>query len=157
MAKMNYLSGKQLSDFLKGLSSDNIVKIELITTPTAEFRCRGNAGFINIVTRKRTIRGYGIDLRSTVTRGSTWMFNENISASLNTRQLSLAWRFRLQYAEPESKSTSGNTLEENGAAYQLQRVNTSNYHIKFYTYRMGGRLAHQRPASAGRPLSWLFR
>lgn len=135
--KMNYLSGKQLADFLKGLSSDNVVKIELITTPTAEFDAAGNAGFINIVTRRRTIRGYAIDLRSTVTRGSTWMFNENISASINTKQLSLYGSFDYNTPNRKVKSISGNTVLENDTAYRLERLNTSNYHIKFYTWRAG--------------------
>jgi hypothetical protein len=135
--KMNYLSGKQLSDLLKGLSSDNVAKIELVTSPGAEFDAAGNAGFINIVTRRRTIRGYGIDLRSTVTRGSTWMFNENISASVNTSQLSLYGSLDYNTPNRKVKSTSGNTVQENGAAYLLERINTNNYHIKFYTWRMG--------------------
>ena len=135
--KMNYLSGKQLADFLKGLSGDNIAKIELITTPTAEFDAAGNAGMINIVTKRRTIRGYAIDLRSAVTRGSTWMVNENISTTVNTRKISLYGS--LDYNTPNRKtiSTSGNTIQENGAAYRLERANTSRYLIKFYTYRAG--------------------
>lgn len=136
--KMNYLSGKQLSDLLKGLSSDNVAKIELITAPTAEFDAAGNAGFINIVTRRRTIRGYGIDLRSTVTRGSTWMFNENISASVNTGKLSLYGSFDYNMPNRKVKSNSGNTIQENDTTYRLERVSTSNYHIKFYTWRLGG-------------------
>lgn len=135
--KMNYLSGKQLADFLKGLSSNNVAKLELITTPTAEFDAAGNAGFINIVTRRRTIRGYGIDLRSTVTRGSTWMFNENIAASINTDKLSLYGSFDYNMPNRKVISTSGNTVQENGTSYRLERDNVSNYHIKFYTYRAG--------------------
>jgi hypothetical protein len=42
--KMNYLSGKQLADFLKGLSGDNVAKIELITAPTAAFDAAGKTG-----------------------------------------------------------------------------------------------------------------
>jgi hypothetical protein len=135
--KMNYLSGKQLADFMKGLSGDNIAKIELITTPTAEFDAAGNAGIINIVTKRRTIRGYAIDLRSAVTRGSTWMVNENISATLNTRKISFYGS--LDYNTPNRKtvSSSGNTVLQNGAAYRLERANTSRYLIKFYTYRAG--------------------
>lgn len=135
--KMNYLSGKQLADFLKGLSGEHVARIELITAPTAEFDAAGNAGIINIVTRRRTIRGYAIDLRSTVTRGSTWMFNENISATLNTRRLSLYGSF--DYNTPNRKviSTSGNSLQENGNTLHLQRTGDSRYLIKFYTWRLG--------------------
>lgn len=136
--KMNYLSGKQLADFLKGLSGDNVAKIELITAPTAEFDAAGNAGIINIVTRKRTIRGYAIDLRSSVTRASTWIINENITASLNTKQLSLYGSFDYNTPHRQVKSTSGNEVRENGNPLRLERINTSLYKIKFYTYRLGG-------------------
>jgi hypothetical protein len=135
--KMNYLSGKQLADFLKGLSGDNVAKIEVITAPTAEFDAAGNAGIINIVTRRRTIRGYAIDLRSTVTRGSTWMFNENISATLNTQKLSLYGSFDYNTPNRKVKGVSSNSLQENGTPLQLKRVSDSRYLIKFYTWRVG--------------------
>jgi hypothetical protein len=148
--KMNYLSGKQLAGFLKGLSGDNIAKIELITAPTAEFDAAGNAGIINIVTRKRTIRGYAIDLRSAVTRGSTWMTNQNISATLNTRAFSLYGSF--DYNTPNRKviSTSGNTVQDNGNTYRLDRESISRYLIKFYTWRAGAdwRLSDRHQLSA---------
>lgn len=136
--KMNYLTGKQLAGFLKGLSGDNVAKIELITAPTAEFDAAGNAGIINIVTRRRTIRGYSIDLRSAVTRGSTWMINENISATLNTKALSLYGSFDYNTPNRKVTSTSGNSLQENGNPLQLDRKSIAAYLIKFYTWRLGG-------------------
>lgn len=135
--KMNYLSGKQLSTFLKGLGADNISRIEVITTPTAEFDAAGNAGIINIVTRKRTGRGYAIDLRTAISRGSHWMFNENITASINTPRLNLFGAFDYNTPHRFMSSRSGNGITENGEAFQLTRANTSAYKIKFYTYRIG--------------------
>ncbi|WP_205513231.1 outer membrane beta-barrel protein [Longitalea arenae] len=148
--KMNYLTGKQLSDFLKGLSSDNVAKIELVTAPTAEFDAAGNAGFINIVTRRRTIRGFGIDLRSTLTRGSTWMYNENLSASINTRSLSIYGSFDYNTPNRKVKASSGNTVVEDDTSYRLQRSSISNYHINFYTWRLGAdwHLAERHQLSA---------
>lgn len=136
--KMNYLSNKQLADFLKGLAADNVARIELITTPTAEFDAAGNAGIINIVTRKRTTRGYAIDLKSAVTRASTWLVNENVSANYNNKQFSLYSSFDYNTPNRRVTSTSGNTIQENGSSYKLYRNNTNLYKIKFYTYRLGG-------------------
>lgn len=135
--KMNYLSGKQLSDFLKAMGADNIVRIELITSPTAEFDAAGNAGLINIVTRKRNSRGYAIDLRSGITRASTWMVNENITASINTSRLSLLASFDYNTPNRQLTSKSSNDVTENNNQYRLERTNTSLYRIKFYTYRLG--------------------
>lgn len=135
--KMNYLSGKQLADFLKGLGAENVVRIELITTPTAEFDAAGNGGIINIITRKRTARGYAIDLKSTITRGATWMINENVTASLNNKQLSLYAAVDYNTPNRQVNSNSGNTIHENNTRYRLERNNTGLYKIKFYTYRFG--------------------
>ncbi len=135
--KMNYLSGKQLSDFLKAMGADNIVRIELITSPTAEFDAAGNAGLINIVTRKRNSRGYAIDLRSGITRASTRMVNENITASINTNRLSLLASFDYNTPNRQLTSKSSNDVTENNNHYKLERANTSLYKIKFYTYRLG--------------------
>jgi hypothetical protein len=136
--KMNYLSGKQLADFLKGLGTENVIRIELITTPTAEFDAAGNAGIINIVTRKGTTRGYAVDVKSTVTRGYTWMFNENVTASLNNKKISLYTSVDYNTPNRQLQSNSGNTIQEHNNTYRLERNNTGLYKIKFYTLRLGG-------------------
>ncbi len=50
--RINYMSADAVVQLLAGISSDNIEKIELITTPPAGFDAAGNAGFINIVLKK---------------------------------------------------------------------------------------------------------
>ncbi|NAW51840.1 hypothetical protein GNY06_10860 [Elizabethkingia argentiflava] len=42
------LSGDDLTNFLKTISSDNIKSIEIITTPPAKYDAEGNGGLINI-------------------------------------------------------------------------------------------------------------
>jgi hypothetical protein len=51
------LSGPDLETFLKSLRSDNIAKIEVISTPPASFDASGNSGLINIVLKKNTQTG----------------------------------------------------------------------------------------------------
>ncbi|GAL63735.1 putative outer membrane protein [Algibacter lectus] len=84
--KMTYLSGSQLANLLKGMSAEDINKIELITSPTAEFDAAGNTGIINIIPIKNIKKGYAVDLRTAVSKGKYWMTNENISASLRTKK-----------------------------------------------------------------------
>ena len=98
--KMSYLSGKQLAILLKGLSAENIARLELLTAPTAEFDASGNAGIINIVTRKRNVKGSSIDLRSAITKGRYWMVNENITATFNTGKFNIYTS--LDYNTPHS-------------------------------------------------------
>ena len=47
--KINYMPIEALVQMLAATSSDNIEKIELITTPPSKYDAEGNAGYINIV------------------------------------------------------------------------------------------------------------
>ena len=59
--KMNYLPNDAVGDFLNGINADNIDSIELITTPPANFDADGNAGYINIVLKKKLDAGYNLN------------------------------------------------------------------------------------------------
>jgi hypothetical protein len=50
--KMSHLPVAAVVEMLSGMSSGNIEKIELITTPPASFDAAGNAGYINIVLKE---------------------------------------------------------------------------------------------------------
>ncbi|GJM34816.1 MAG: TonB-dependent receptor [Saprospiraceae bacterium] len=56
--RINYMSAEAVVQLLAGISSENIEKIELITTPPANFDAEGNAGFINIVLKKNLDDGF---------------------------------------------------------------------------------------------------
>lgn len=135
--KMTYLSGKQLATFLQGMSAEDLSKIELLTAPSAEFDAAGNAGIINIVTKKRNAPGYAIDFRSGISKGRYWMVNENITASLNTKKWSLYGS--LDYNTPHRVMTgkSGNTIIENDEKMLIDRTTENIFKIKYYTYRIG--------------------
>lgn len=55
--KISYMPASSLVQMLQGMSADNISSIELITTPPANFDAEGNAGYINIILKKRTDLG----------------------------------------------------------------------------------------------------
>lgn len=136
--KMTYLSGAQLTNYLKSISAEDINKIELNMTPSAEYDAAGNAGIINIVPKKNLQKGYAVDLRTGLTKGYYWMANENISASYRTKKFNLygSLDYKMPYGEWES--TSGNTINQNGQTTALQRKNQSSYKPEFYTWHAGG-------------------
>ncbi len=55
--KLNYMPNDALLQFLEGLDANNILKIELITTPPANLDAQGNAGYINIVLKNNPNEG----------------------------------------------------------------------------------------------------
>lgn len=75
------LSGNELEAFLRTISAENIIKIEVITTPPARYDAQGNAGIINIVTKKSTKNGFNGDIGigyQQRTKGSE-KFSENLN------------------------------------------------------------------------------
>lgn len=55
--KISRMSSDAITQMLEGMNADNIEKIELITTPPANFEAEGNAGFINIVLKQNADEG----------------------------------------------------------------------------------------------------
>jgi len=135
--KMTYLSGNQLTNFLQGMSAEDINKIELITTPSAEFDAAGNAGIINIVPKRTLKKGYAVDLRSSVSKGKCWMTNQNISASMRTQKVNLYGSFDYNMPYSFMQGESGNTINNNGNVLQLNRENENDFKTKYYTWRFG--------------------
>ncbi|MCQ9640598.1 outer membrane beta-barrel family protein [Chryseobacterium sp. WG14] len=56
--RMLTLSGTELINYLRNLRSENILKIEVITTPPSKYEAQGNSGIINIVLKKNQLIGW---------------------------------------------------------------------------------------------------
>jgi len=76
--KLLQLPLAQVFNLLNGMSADNIEKIELLTTPPAQYDAEGNAGLINIVLKKN--RKAGTNGSLSLTAGYGW--REKGTASL---------------------------------------------------------------------------
>lgn len=136
--KMSYLSGNQLGILLRGLSAEDIDKVELITNPSAAYDAAGNSGIINIVTKKNRARGYALSLKSSVSKGRSWMNNQNISGSVNSERWNAYASFDYNTPHRFRKSKSGNTIVENEEQIILNRENQNPFDINFYTWKAGG-------------------
>lgn len=82
--KPTYLSGTELSNLLGSMSSTQVNQIELITSPSAKYDASGNAGIINIKTKKNKQEGFNGNLTTTLGHGR-YLKNNN-SLMLNYRQ-----------------------------------------------------------------------
>ena len=81
--KPTYLSGQDLANYLKNMSSNQLDQIEIMTQPSAKYDASGNSGVINIKTKKNRNSG----LNGTITTSA-------IIAQYfkNTNNLNLNWR-----------------------------------------------------------------
>jgi len=92
--RINHMPVSSLVQMLAGMPSDNVEKVELITTPPSNFDAEGNAGYINIVL-KRNMQ-YGTNGSYTMTAGYSKGLLTNASANFNHREA--RWNFYSNYS-----------------------------------------------------------
>lgn len=82
--KPTYLSGNDLENYLKSLPSSSLDQIELMTNPPAKYDAAGNAGIINIKTKKTKIAGFNGGINIGLNQGE--LTRSNNSFNFNYRK-----------------------------------------------------------------------
>ncbi len=67
--KQTYLSGAELNNLLSSMSSSQVEQIELMTNPPAKYDASGNAGIINIKTKKTKVKGFNGSFTESASQG----------------------------------------------------------------------------------------
>lgn len=75
----SYLSGTDLANYLRSLSSSQLDQIEIMTNPPAKYDAAGNSGIINIKTKKTKQFGYTGSISTTWSQGRYPKFNESVT------------------------------------------------------------------------------
>ena len=91
------LSGSAAGDNLQSISAKNIERIEVITTPPAQFKADGAAGIINIVTRKEHPQGLAGSVQASMGTGGRAVAGANASYGAGPLTLSAAMGYRYDY------------------------------------------------------------
>ncbi len=95
------LSGAELTSYLESLRSDDIAKIEVITSPPSKYDAEGNSGILNIVLKKNKSLGWNASLTSTYQRnhengirnGANINFSaKKVTSSLKLRQSDVGYK-----------------------------------------------------------------
>ena len=76
--KQTFVSGADLNNLLSGMSSSQVEQIELITSPSAKYDASGNAGIINIKTKKNKQVGFNGTVSSSFAQGRYPKTNNSI-------------------------------------------------------------------------------
>ncbi|MGG5208524.1 TonB-dependent receptor domain-containing protein [Chryseobacterium sp. MIQD13] len=103
------LSGSELVTYLKSLRSENIEKIEVITTPPAKYEAQGNSGLINIVLKKNQNLGWSGSL-TTGLQQQTYTGISN-SAAVNYQNEKLRASVKVRQSDSEKHSYENYTIE----------------------------------------------
>jgi outer membrane receptor protein involved in Fe transport len=82
--RSTYLSGGDLANLLRNMQASQLDQIELMTNPPAQYDAAGNAGVINIRTKKIQMKGFNGSYTAAYVQGRFPGYNQ--SASFNYRK-----------------------------------------------------------------------
>ncbi|OBW43141.1 hypothetical protein AB670_00333 [Chryseobacterium sp. MOF25P] len=100
--RMLNLSGTNLINYLKTIRSENIAKIEVITTPPAKYEAQGNSGLINIILKKNPNLGWSGSVNTGLNQRTYSGGNSTGSLNYQTEKLSLS--FKTSYIDGAKRS-----------------------------------------------------
>ena len=87
--KPTYLSAANLITYLRSLPSSSLDQIELMDNPPAKYDAAGNAGVINIKTKKNTLRGLNAIVSTNYSQGFYGRTNESINLNYRVNKINL--------------------------------------------------------------------
>ncbi|SIS34652.1 Outer membrane receptor proteins, mostly Fe transport [Chryseobacterium shigense] len=97
--KLLNLSGTDLINYLRSLRSDDVSRVEIITTPPAKYEAQGNSGILNIILKKNTKLGWNGILSSSYIQ-TTYVGNaNNLTLNYNSNKITSSLRLR-QFERP---------------------------------------------------------
>lgn len=149
--KETYMTQSELIHYLETLSSNNLSKIEVITTPPAKYQAEGNSGIINIVTKQIKQNSWNANLGVTYQRSrrNTQQYNTSyniqkskftVKSSINTgvRRSLINWNNDVYYPDSfwqnENSSDSKNRFINGQLAVDYQITKKWIIGTKFSTY-----------------------
>ena len=139
--KSTYMSASDLANLLRNMQSSSLEKIEIMTNPPAKYDAAGNAGVINLKTKKNQNMG----LNGSATVGFGYGFykslpKENGSLNLNYRQgkLNLFGNFSGNHRKNFQINEINRKFVENGKTLSgFDQVTDSDKQNSSISYKMG--------------------
>lgn len=96
--KPTYLGAAELAAMLNGMSSAQISQVELMDNPPARYDAAGNAGIINIITKKNKQRGFNGSVMTAYTQGVYPKTNNSIQLAYRSGKWNLFGNYTINAA-----------------------------------------------------------
>jgi hypothetical protein len=87
--KQTYLSGREIAELLKSMSSSAIRSIEIINSPSAKYDASGTAGIINVKTLKSLVQGFNAAFTTGASYGVFLRHNQDLLLSYRKNRITL--------------------------------------------------------------------
>jgi outer membrane receptor protein involved in Fe transport len=92
-------SGASAGDNLQSIPAKDIERIEILTTPPAQFKAEGAAGVINIITRKKRPQGAAGSVQASVGSGGRYVLGTDVGFSSGPLTVSATAGYRQDYRQ----------------------------------------------------------
>ncbi|WP_205502964.1 outer membrane beta-barrel family protein [Rufibacter psychrotolerans] len=125
--KPTYLAGAELESYLRSLPSETLETIEIMTNPPAKYEAAGNAGVINIKTKKSNTKSFNGNLNLSYGRGKLGKTSNSLNLNYRNNKVNLFATF--------SQTAQNNFTDLNierrykNEAQQLQSMFSQNSYI----------------------------
>lgn len=130
--KLIQLSGDDLINFLKTISSDNIKNIEVITTPPAKYSAEGNSGLVNIKLKKAKKDSWNASINSAY-RQATYATGR-VGGNFNYQKNKISLFSNVNY------SNGATAPVETSKIYYPNQLWSNNSQRKDFNNSIGGRI-----------------
>ena len=117
--KITHLPIDAVVQMLDGMSSENIEKIELITTPPSKYDAEGTAGIIHIVMIENQDMGTNGSFGLTAGYKRAEMLGGNVSIFHRKNKIGFLFDYSINYDKPVQPSHSYRSLENDGIYWMM--------------------------------------
>ncbi|MEE9363165.1 MAG: TonB-dependent receptor [Cellulophaga sp.] len=128
-------SGLTSAQALEQLPSENVDRVEVITTPSARYEASGSAGIINIILKKNVKNGLTGRIGGTV--GTPADYRGTGSLSYKTDKVNLFGTVGIRYTDYEGDYSRKQTSTRNGQTIYLDQVQDQHRHDDGKWYYFG--------------------
>jgi len=135
--KTSYVPISSIVQVLEGMSADNIETIELITTPPANFDAEGNAGFINIVLKKRADLGLNGSYSLSAGYGKGETTNNNLNFNYRKNKVNLFGSYSFSNDRRDQFISTSREYEENNNLLFTETVTDRDPRQRNHNMRFG--------------------
>lgn len=153
-----YLAGAELAEYLKSFAADNIASLELITQPSSKYDAAGNAGIINIRTKRNKKEGFNAAYNGDVGQGVYGNTHHNLTLNNNSEKLALTAQASYLYntgyirikTQSDIKDDGGNILTSNNRDFTIKESLHDDYG------RLGADYTFNEKTKAGLEVSGIY-
>ena len=127
------LGGDDLSNYLQNITSDQIDRIDIITSPSAKYEAEGNAGIIDIILKKDVNLGANGSLSGSFTQGKLSRYNVHSSGNYRNKKVNIFGSFGY------NSNDNFNLIDANSYQNGLYLVETNNFQYErdIFSYNFG--------------------